>query len=230
MSIAFQNLLTPSSSLLNPYLKTPNSFLPITSPHLTFPPAVLHFRTRNFLSLSSHHPSSHSFIKAYDSGSSIATSSDQNPTFDSINLDSFLSAAELFCIFSSAVVSVVYVVSDWKGVVLGGVWRRVMAWNTAALAQKNSEATRALAAQEEILEKELEEIQKVLLAMQEQQQKQLELILAIAKSGKLFEDKREPSQEKDTVEACKSTEEAKQMEVNQTRPLGTTRGSGNDRT
>ncbi|MBA0735089.1 hypothetical protein Gogos_018966 [Gossypium gossypioides] len=311
MSIAFQNLLTPSSSLLNPYLKTPNSFLPITSPHLTFPPTVLHFRTRNFLSLSSRHPSSHSFIKAYDSGSSIATSSDQNPTFDSINLDSFLSAAELFCIFSSAVVSVVYVVSDWKGVVLGGVWRRVMAWNvlglvsgfaigawirrrqwrricvetakaggkrlnlvdrieklevdlkssvaiirvlsrqleklgirfrvtrkglkqpieeTAALAQKNSEATRALAAQEEILEKELEEIQKVLLAMQEQQQKQLELILAIAKSGKLFEDKREPSQEKDTVEAYKSTEEAKQMEVNQTRPLGTTRGSGNDRT
>lgn len=37
---------------------------------------------------------------------------------------------------------------------------------TAALAQKNSEATRALAVQEEILEKELGEIQKVLLAMQ----------------------------------------------------------------
>lgn len=37
---------------------------------------------------------------------------------------------------------------------------------TATLAQKNSEATRALAMQEEILEKELVEIQKVLLAMQ----------------------------------------------------------------
>lgn len=36
----------------------------------------------------------------------------------------------------------------------------------AALAQKNSEATRALAVQEDILEKELGEIQKVLLAMQ----------------------------------------------------------------
>lgn len=37
---------------------------------------------------------------------------------------------------------------------------------TAALAQKNSEATRALAVQGDILEKELGEIQKVLLAMQ----------------------------------------------------------------
>lgn len=37
---------------------------------------------------------------------------------------------------------------------------------TAALAQKNSEATRALAMHEDILEKELGEIQKVLLAMQ----------------------------------------------------------------
>lgn len=37
---------------------------------------------------------------------------------------------------------------------------------TAALAQKNSEATRALAIQEEILEKELKEIQKILLGMQ----------------------------------------------------------------
>ncbi|CAE6260771.1 unnamed protein product [Arabidopsis arenosa] len=58
---------------------------------------------------------------------------------------------------------------------------------TAALAQKNSEATRVLAAQQEILEKELGEIQKVLLAMQDQQRKQLELILTIAKSSKLFE-------------------------------------------
>ncbi|CAA7034716.1 unnamed protein product [Microthlaspi erraticum] len=58
---------------------------------------------------------------------------------------------------------------------------------TAALAQKNSEATRVLAAQQEILEKELGEIQKVLLAMQDQQRKQLELILTIAKNAKMFE-------------------------------------------
>lgn len=37
---------------------------------------------------------------------------------------------------------------------------------TAALAKKNSEVTRALAIQEDALEKELVEIQKVLLAMQ----------------------------------------------------------------
>ncbi|XP_020575526.1 uncharacterized protein LOC110021384 [Phalaenopsis equestris] len=61
---------------------------------------------------------------------------------------------------------------------------------TAALAKKNSEVTRALAIQEDTLEKELVEIQRVLLAMQEQQQKQLELILAIGKAGKLFESKK----------------------------------------
>ena len=37
---------------------------------------------------------------------------------------------------------------------------------TSAMAQKNSEATRILAMREDILEKELSEIQKVLLAMQ----------------------------------------------------------------
>ncbi|GAB2283374.1 hypothetical protein Dimus_017888 [Dionaea muscipula] len=58
---------------------------------------------------------------------------------------------------------------------------------TTALAQKNFEATRELALQADILEKELTEVQKILLAMQEQQQKQLELILAIAKAGRLFE-------------------------------------------
>lgn len=54
----------------------------------------------------------------------------------------------------------------------------------ANLSLKNSEATQALGRQKDILEKELGEIQKVLLAMQEQQQKQLELILAVAKAGK----------------------------------------------
>ncbi|XP_061336608.1 uncharacterized protein LOC133283717 [Gastrolobium bilobum] len=71
---------------------------------------------------------------------------------------------------------------------------------SAALAQKNSEATRALAVQSDILEKELGEIQKVLLAMQEQQQKQLDLILAIGKTGKLWESKRRTSEEQDTLE------------------------------
>ncbi|KAK1288221.1 hypothetical protein QJS10_CPB19g01361 [Acorus calamus] len=74
---------------------------------------------------------------------------------------------------------------------------------TAALSQKNSEATRALAIQEGILEKELGEIQKVLLAMQEQQQKQLELILAIGKAGKLMESRRQSaSGETASVRTC----------------------------
>ncbi|PON90913.1 Transmembrane protein [Trema orientale] len=78
---------------------------------------------------------------------------------------------------------------------------------TAALAQKNSEATRALAIQEGILEKELGEIQKVLLAMQEQQQKQLELILAIGKTGKLWDTKQERSQEQERIDTRDSTPE-----------------------
>ncbi|KAL4577996.1 hypothetical protein LXL04_014111 [Taraxacum kok-saghyz] len=79
---------------------------------------------------------------------------------------------------------------------------------TAELAQKNSEATRALAMQEDILEKELTEIQKVLLAMQDQQQKQLELILAIAKSGKLLDNKQPvapPPQDQKKVETSPLT-------------------------
>ncbi|KMZ56345.1 hypothetical protein ZOSMA_96G00190 [Zostera marina] len=62
---------------------------------------------------------------------------------------------------------------------------------TALLAQKNSEATRLLTLQEDILEKELGEIQKVLFAMQEQQHKQLNLILNVAKAGKLLENTHE---------------------------------------
>ncbi|KAK1315273.1 hypothetical protein QJS10_CPA06g01992 [Acorus calamus] len=74
---------------------------------------------------------------------------------------------------------------------------------TAALSQKNSEATRALAIQEDILGKELGEIQKVLLAMQEQQQKQLELILAIGKAGKLMESRRQStSRETASARTC----------------------------
>ncbi|XVF61577.1 hypothetical protein PTKIN_Ptkin08bG0141300 [Pterospermum kingtungense] len=311
MSIAFQNLLTPSPPpRLNPYLKIPNPFPPIT--FRLSNSQVLHFRTPIFFKFKNPYPPSHSSLKAYESDSSVATSPEQSPIFNDFSIDSFLSIAEFLCIFSSAVFSVVYAVLLWKGVILDGIWRSVMVWGvaglvgavatgawirrrqwrricvetlkgrggrkhlnmveriekleedlrssitiirvlsrkieklgirfrltrkdlkepiakTAALAQKNSEATRALAAQKDILEKELGEIQKVLLAMQEQQQKQIELILAIGKSGKLFEDKREPSQKKDTVEACKLTEEAKEMEVHRTQPLGTSEGSGKDK-
>ncbi|XP_043719989.1 uncharacterized protein LOC122667680 [Telopea speciosissima] len=84
----------------------------------------------------------------------------------------------------------------------------------AALAQKNSEATRALAAQEDILEKELGEIQKVLLLMQEQQKKQLELILAIGKAGKLKESKRETVAEEEPMEPFRPVlEGVKQVEI-----------------
>lgn len=66
---------------------------------------------------------------------------------------------------------------------------------TAALAQRNSEATRSLAVEGEILERELLEIQRVLLAMQDQQQKQLELILAIGRTVKLWDNLDSPSQD-----------------------------------
>ncbi|KAF3439260.1 hypothetical protein FNV43_RR17536 [Rhamnella rubrinervis] len=85
----------------------------------------------------------------------------------------------------------------------------------AALAQKNSEATRVLAVQEDILEKELGEIQKVLLAMQEQQQKQLELILAIGKSGKLWETRQDTNREQGTIEVRDLTEEESERQGTQ---------------
>ncbi|XP_004504099.1 uncharacterized protein [Cicer arietinum] len=86
---------------------------------------------------------------------------------------------------------------------------------TAALAQKNSEAARALAMQSDILEKELGEIQKVLLAMQEQQRKQLDLILAIGKAGKLWESKRETSEEHGTIEMSNSAANEVKQQVHQ---------------
>ncbi|WOK92182.1 hypothetical protein Cni_G00873 [Canna indica] len=94
---------------------------------------------------------------------------------------------------------------------------------TAALAQKNSEATRALAMQEEILEKELGEIQKVLLAMQEQQQKQLELILAIGKAGRLLDMKSDSSEEQSrtgTNSSFPGKKEAIQIETQPERHAG----------
>ncbi|KAK8629417.1 hypothetical protein V6N13_078258 [Hibiscus sabdariffa] len=132
MSILFQNLLSPSPSRLNPCLKYPNPLPPIPSRHLTFPisdSGPLHFRARNFLNFNTRLLS----LQAYDPDSSIATSPEQNPTSNAINLDSFLSTAELFCIFSSAVVFVIYVVSDWRGIVLYGIWRSIMVWRVLGL-------------------------------------------------------------------------------------------------
>ncbi|KAK9134242.1 hypothetical protein Syun_013572 [Stephania yunnanensis] len=104
---------------------------------------------------------------------------------------------------------------------------------TAALAQKNSEATRALAIQEDILEKELGEIQKVLLAMHEQQQKQLELILAIGKAGKLKDILSDPVAGEETIGRLTSdskNEEQKQREtINQAQISSAHKGSSNDR-
>lgn len=62
---------------------------------------------------------------------------------------------------------------------------------TATLAEKNSEATQILAAQENLLEKEIGSIQKVLYAMQEQQEKQLELILSIGEASRILDDKQD---------------------------------------
>lgn len=62
---------------------------------------------------------------------------------------------------------------------------------TAALAQKNSEATRILAVRESLFEKDIGSIQKVLYAMQEQQEKQLELILAIGEASRILGDRQD---------------------------------------
>ncbi|MED6132200.1 hypothetical protein PIB30_017053 [Stylosanthes scabra] len=90
---------------------------------------------------------------------------------------------------------------------------------TAALAQKNSEAARALAVQSDILEKEMVEIQHVLLAMQEQQRKQLDLIIAIGKTGKLRESKPETREEEDTLETSNPVEDVVKQEVHPIRSL-----------
>ncbi|KAL6993167.1 hypothetical protein U1Q18_011284 [Sarracenia purpurea var. burkii] len=95
-----------------------------------------------------------------------------------------------------------------------------------ALAQKNSEATRALAVQADILEKELSEIQKVLLAMQQQQEKQLKLILAITKIGKLWSRKRVPSQEQEAIETRNSAGKATKQTI---QSLALLKEANNDR-
>ncbi|TVU05472.1 hypothetical protein EJB05_48638, partial [Eragrostis curvula] len=87
---------------------------------------------------------------------------------------------------------------------------------TATLAQKNSEATRILAAQENLLEKEIGAIQKVLYAMQEQQQKQLNLILAIGEASKILDDEQDMLD--DTARSSSTTPaaetETKQVKIN----------------
>lgn len=83
---------------------------------------------------------------------------------------------------------------------------------TATLTQKNSEATRILAAQEDFLEKEVGAIQKVLYAMQEQQQKQLELILAIGEASRILDDKQDLLDE-DTARPSRSTPEKQNQQA-----------------
>ncbi|CAI0422271.1 unnamed protein product [Linum tenue] len=99
---------------------------------------------------------------------------------------------------------------------------------TAALAQRNSEATRALAMQEDNLEKELGEVQKVLLAMQEQQEKQLELILAISKVGKLLETKPERRPQQDVVKTSQLSEGVKQLDAHEPLVSGARKGTNSD--
>lgn len=89
---------------------------------------------------------------------------------------------------------------------------------TAALAQKTSEATRILAAQISMLEKEFGANQNVLLAMQEQQQKQLELLLAIGKLAKLFENNEELNQKQETHQF---SEEAKELKIHENQAADT---------
>ncbi|KAG6385749.1 hypothetical protein SASPL_154627 [Salvia splendens] len=78
-------------------------------------------------------------------------------------------------------------------------------FETAALARKNSEVARALAAREDFLEKELGEIHTVLLAMQEQQEKVLNLILAAGKARNLLNSKATQTIDPNKPEASNSS-------------------------
>ncbi|WCJ31905.1 hypothetical protein M5689_013356 [Euphorbia peplus] len=298
MALACQHFFSSSSSSSSripyfPPLKNPNFYPPILSFHVST--SLLHSYKPQLLPLCIP-------LKAYQSDDALHSRSS-----DSFNLDAFLSIAEFFCIFSSAVVTISYavnctvskrtvfgIIGSSRGLAWGlvvmmggmviGAWIRRRQWlrfskvtvregresvnlveriekleedlkssvtivrvlsrqleklgirfritrkalkdpiaETAALAQRNSEATRALAMQEDVLEKELGEIQKVLLAMQEQQQKQLELILAIAKSGKLFE-KSQDTSKNDTIHKSDFTKEAKQMETHETSASSASKG------
>ncbi|PKI39410.1 hypothetical protein CRG98_040168 [Punica granatum] len=200
----------------------------IRSPGLILPIANSHFHIVQHRALLRWHggfASNMCRVRAYSSDGSVYGENKNAP--GNFGVDSFLSIVESLCLLSSAAVSIVLAV---RRSVFGGFGDRVLVWVvvvlicgvaigslTAALAQKNSEATRALAAQEDILEKELGEIQKVLLAMQEQQQKQLELILVIGKTSKLWDSRQEPVEHRHTNETLVSTEEdGKPVEVHQT--------------
>ena len=66
-------------------------------------------------------------------------------------------------------------------------------------------------------------------SLQEQQQKQLELILAIGKSGKLWDNRREPVQEQELIKTSDLTEGVNQLETHETQPSVTSKGSNNNR-
>ena len=65
-----------------------------------------------------------------------------------------------------------------------------------------------------------------LSSLQDQQQKQLELILAIGKSGKLWDNRREPVQE--LIKTSDLTEGVKKLETQETQPSVASKGSNND--
>ncbi|KAL0350085.1 UNVERIFIED_CONTAM: hypothetical protein Sradi_4157700 [Sesamum radiatum] len=123
---------------------------------------------------------------------------------------------------------------------------------TAALVQKNSEATRALAAQEDILEKELGEIQKVLLAMQSltlvcnltfllsgnlaesrkwsNSKNSLSSFLQLGKLGSLLETKRVKSRDQKAPETSESSVDGvANLEINQIETLARKKEANNDR-
>ncbi|XP_022132907.1 uncharacterized protein LOC111005633 isoform X2 [Momordica charantia] len=257
MSIAFQYLSLSSPSPSPPpstfyfssfFSRNPCSSLRFAPRH--FPNALLHFQFLdhklrspfNFYSINTHQ-----FCPRVSTSGGVGRRDSSDGDF---NLDSFLSAAELFCLVSSLLASVGVALNSVKarskslflavfgdGIFVGaflflvagvaiGAWIRRRQWNriyrgtakaaleidlvertnkleedlkssatlirvlsrqleklgirfrvtrkalkkpieeTAVLAQKTSEATRALAVRGDILEKELAEIQKVLLAMQ----------------------------------------------------------------
>ncbi|KAL0291638.1 UNVERIFIED_CONTAM: hypothetical protein Scaly_2628300 [Sesamum calycinum] len=88
---------------------------------------------------------------------------------------------------------------------------------TAALVQKNSEATRALAAQEDILEKELGEIQRFCL-------------LCSWEAGKLLETKRVKSRDQKAPETSESSVDGvANLEINQIETLARKKEANNDR-
>ena len=68
-----------------------------------------------------------------------------------------------------------------------------------------------------------------LSSLQDQQQKQLELILAIGKSGKLWDNRQEPVQEQELIKTSDLTEGVKKLETQETQPSVASKGSNNDR-